>query len=103
MFGDVALEEQRLTVGQMFDWLLSEKRLQAARLGAEKRLPTALANAASSITPILGRPRKEVSCPITDPEMAIVNRRNLIITDLPDVIGDMLRQMGRRHTTKLSR
>jgi glycerophosphoryl diester phosphodiesterase len=35
--------------------------------------------------------------------MAIVNRRNLIITDLPDVIGDMLRQMGRRHTTKLSR
>lgn len=38
-----------------------------------------------------------------DPEMAIVNRTNLITTDLPDVIGDMLRQIGRRNTTKLSR
>lgn len=35
--------------------------------------------------------------------MAIVNRTNLITTDLPDVIGDMLRQIGRRNTTKLSR
>ncbi|WP_246726849.1 glycerophosphodiester phosphodiesterase family protein [Rhizobium laguerreae] len=38
-----------------------------------------------------------------DPEMAIVNRTNLITTDLPDVIGDMLRQIGRRNTTRLSR
>ncbi|PDT44336.1 hypothetical protein CO661_30000 [Sinorhizobium fredii] len=38
-----------------------------------------------------------------EPEMAIVNRTNLITTDWPDVVADMLRQLGRRNTSKLSR
>ncbi|AGS25407.1 glycerophosphodiester phosphodiesterase family protein [Rhizobium etli] len=38
-----------------------------------------------------------------DPEMAIVNRTNLITTDWPDVVGDMLRALGRRNTSELSR
>ncbi|AIC29927.1 MULTISPECIES: glycerophosphodiester phosphodiesterase family protein [Rhizobium] len=38
-----------------------------------------------------------------DPEMAIVNRTNLITTDWPDVVGDMLRALGRRNTGELSR
>ncbi|MBZ5763422.1 MULTISPECIES: glycerophosphodiester phosphodiesterase family protein [Rhizobium] len=36
-----------------------------------------------------------------DPEMAIINRTNLITTDYPDVVGDMLKQIGRRNTSKL--
>ncbi|MDK1389930.1 glycerophosphodiester phosphodiesterase family protein [Sinorhizobium sp. 8-89] len=38
-----------------------------------------------------------------DPEMAVVNRTNLITTDWPDVVGDMLREFGRRNTSELSR
>ena len=38
-----------------------------------------------------------------DPEMAIVNRTNLITTDWPDVVAGMLRQLGHRNTSNLSR
>ncbi|WP_246647203.1 MULTISPECIES: glycerophosphodiester phosphodiesterase family protein [Rhizobium] len=38
-----------------------------------------------------------------DPEMAVVNRTNLITTDWPDVVGDMLRQIRRRNTSELTR
>ncbi|WP_234842334.1 glycerophosphodiester phosphodiesterase family protein (plasmid) [Sinorhizobium meliloti] len=38
-----------------------------------------------------------------DPEMAIINRTNLITTDWPDVVGDMLRELGRRNTSELTR
>ncbi|WP_230771600.1 glycerophosphodiester phosphodiesterase family protein [Sphingomonas sp. Leaf4] len=36
-----------------------------------------------------------------DPEMAIINRSNLITTDWVDVVGEMLRELGRRNTDAL--
>ncbi|MEE3624490.1 glycerophosphodiester phosphodiesterase family protein [Nitrospirillum sp. BR 11752] len=37
-----------------------------------------------------------------DPEMAVINRTNLITTDWPDVVGDMLRALGRRNIDRLT-